>query len=138
MNNGNSKFELVEQSPDTGLLRIRAVRDIPDYGVYAGDLGGWVWGLDALSEHGSAWVSGSARVSGSQVTATRSDGYTFMLAWCADGELRVTAGCRYFTVPEAREHWTKTRGGTRLGDETVAILDLLEKFAPEKPKEEGR
>lgn len=53
----------------------------------------------------------------------RSDGYQFVLN--ADGGVR--AGCRSFdTLAEAREHWRKTRGGTPLGDETFAILDVLE------------
>ena len=34
---------------------------------------------------------------------------------------------RRFTIDEAREHWTRTRGGTPLGDETTLILDYLEK-----------
>ena len=39
----------------------------------------------------------------------------------------IHAGCRVFaTMSEAREHWTKTRGGTSLGDETTLILNFLE------------
>jgi hypothetical protein len=39
----------------------------------------------------------------------------------------IHAGCRVFdTMEEARRHWTETRGGTQLGDETFAILDVLE------------
>ncbi len=59
-------------------------------------------------------------------TLRRSDGYDFMPFECADGITRITAGCRYFTFPEAREHWQRTRGGTPLGDETMRILDALE------------
>ena len=55
----------------------------------------------------------------------RSDGYLFYLAHDGD-DYRVIAGCRNFTFTRAREHWTKTRGGTALGDETLAILDYLE------------
>jgi uncharacterized protein YjbI with pentapeptide repeats len=58
----------------------------------------------------------------------RSDGYRF-IAWCKDGVLQVRAGCRSFSLPEAREHWERTRGGTALGDETMAILDLIERVA---------
>ncbi|MBZ0171138.1 MAG: hypothetical protein K8E66_02040 [Phycisphaerales bacterium] len=40
------------------------------------------------------------------------------------------AGCRDFTTfNEARKHWQKTRGGTKLGIETMAILDALEQIA---------
>jgi hypothetical protein len=57
----------------------------------------------------------------------RSDGYAFFLMKLKDeaGPM-VRAGCRWLTVPQAREHWTCTRGGTPLGDETFAILDFLE------------
>jgi len=65
---------------------------------------------------GDAWVVGPAR----------SDHYQFIYCPCADGEWRVIAGCRYLTMQEAREHWEQTRKGTRLGDETFAILDYLE------------
>ena len=60
----------------------------------------------------------------------RSDGYGFFLQKLKeDAEPMVNAGCRYLTIPEAREHWTETRAGTPLGDETFAILDFLERTA---------
>ena len=49
----------------------------------------------------------------------------FLAAWA----LRAIAGCRYFTMAEAHEHWQRTRGGTPLGDETFAILDALKALA---------
>ena len=58
----------------------------------------------------------------------RSDGYRFMLV-LNNGERRVIAGCRNFTMPEARKHWQDTRGGTALGDETFLILDHMERMA---------
>jgi hypothetical protein len=61
--------------------------------------------------------------------ASRSDGYRFMLVRNADQRLTLQAGCRRFTLQEAREHWAKTRGGTPLGDETFAIIDHLERVA---------
>ena len=75
---------------------------------------------------GEARVFGEARVSQLVVAAVRSDGHTFALIPCADDQWRVTAGCRYLTIPEARAHWTTTRGGTRLGAESLAILDLFQ------------
>jgi hypothetical protein len=80
---------------------------------------------------GDVQVYGDARVYGSvQVYGiVRSDRYVFVYVPCSDGKRRVIAGCRYFTMEEAREHWRKTRGGTSLGDETFAILDCLEKLA---------
>jgi hypothetical protein len=61
--------------------------------------------------------------------ASRSDGYTFRLFDCEDGSWRVLAGCRWFTFPEAAAHWSETRKGTALGDETFDILDLFERHA---------
>lgn len=53
----------------------------------------------------------------------RSDRYQFVMG---EGGT-IHAGCRVFpSMAEAREHWTKTRGGTALGDETMRILDFLE------------
>jgi hypothetical protein len=53
--------------------------------------------------------------------ATRSDGYEFFL-WHCKGGFFVSAGCRFLTMKDARTHWTETRGGTPLGDETMDIL----------------
>ncbi len=44
--------------------RIRAVRDIPRWGVTAGDVGGWIESSDLLAQSGDAWVSGNASVYG--------------------------------------------------------------------------
>ena len=95
--------------------------------------------MDSAWVTGSAWVMDSARVMGSAViaedmrvrvhlSATRSDGYTFTIAPSASGGYWITAGCRRFrTLAEARAHWMATRGGTLLGEETMAILDYLER-----------
>jgi uncharacterized protein YjbI with pentapeptide repeats len=62
--------------------------------------------------------------------AIRSDGYHFMFQkMTADTEPMVRAGCRHFTLAQAREHWIATRLGTPLGDETFAILGNLETLA---------
>jgi hypothetical protein len=58
--------------------------------------------------------------------ATRSDGYEFFLWHCQEG-FYIKAGCRFFSLDEARAHWTATRSGTPLGDETQDILDMFEK-----------
>jgi uncharacterized protein YjbI with pentapeptide repeats len=55
----------------------------------------------------------------------RSDGYYFMLTNLTGEGVRVKAGCRNFTIKEAKAHWTKTRKNTPLGNETFAILDCL-------------
>jgi UDP-3-O-[3-hydroxymyristoyl] glucosamine N-acyltransferase len=95
---------------------------------------GDAWVCDNAQVYGNAQVCGNARVcddarvgGNAQVYGiTRSDGYTFIYVQCDDGPMRVIAGCRYFTMGEARKHWEATRGGTQLGRETMAILDALE------------
>ena len=57
--------------------------------------------------------------------ATRADGHEFFLWHCQEGFF-IAAGCRWFTLDEARQHWTTTRAGTPLGDETLDILDFFE------------
>jgi uncharacterized protein YjbI with pentapeptide repeats len=61
--------------------------------------------------------------------ATRSDGYEFRAFVLQAGGIKIKAGCRWFTPEEARAHWTTTRGGTRLGDESLAIVEHLERMA---------
>lgn len=58
----------------------------------------------------------------------RSDGHRFY-AQPRNGVLWIKATCRYFPISEARAHWGETRGGTRLGSETLSILDHAERLA---------
>ena len=61
---------------------------------------------------------------------TRADGYAFFLQKLTDDDApMVKAGCRYMTIDDAREHWTETRGGTPLGDESLELIASLEKIA---------
>ena len=135
------------------LHRIRALVDIPALRVSVGDLGGWVESESNLSQGSdNAWVFSNALVSGNAraygnarvysntqvfgdarvyapvITATRSDGYTFLIAPTPEGP-RIIAGCRYFSLEQARKHWANTRGGTRLGQESLALVDHLERMA---------
>lgn len=74
---GNHKYKLVK----TGLLscfsdklhwndekfplyRIQALRDIPEHNVNKGDLGGYVTSILNLSQVGSCWIGGTAKVVG--------------------------------------------------------------------------
>ena len=60
----------------------------------------------------------------------RSDGYRFLLTRTDPGEWRVKAGCRNFTLPEARTHWGERRpAGDPLGDETRLIIAHMEALA---------
>jgi uncharacterized protein YjbI with pentapeptide repeats len=59
----------------------------------------------------------------------RSDGYQFFIHVTAKDQPMLIAGCRYFTLSEARKHWDKTRPtGQRLGDESRAMLDHGERM----------
>jgi len=78
--------------------------------------------------YGNARVYGDARVYGAISCATRSDGYTFTIVSTPQGA-RIIAGCWHFSIDEARAHWTDTRGGTPLGEESLAIVDCLERLA---------
>ena len=133
----NAKYEFTGETKvffGVTLNRIRAVAAIAAFGVAAGDLGGWIEREENLQVSGDAWVYGNARVSGNawvetvNITATRTDGYTFLVAPTPDGP-RIIAGCRYFTFKEAKAHWKETRGGSRLGDESLAIVKHLETMA---------
>ena len=59
----------------------------------------------------------------------RSDGYRFLLTRTEPGPWRIKAGCRNFTLEEARSHWERTRVGTPLGDETFAIINHMVSLA---------
>lgn len=58
-------------------------------------------------------------------SASRSDGFTFLLKDCGEDGYLMEAGCRWFTMAEAEKHWTETRLGTDLGNETFDILRLF-------------
>ena len=58
----------------------------------------------------------------------RSDGYQFFLQIRENDEPLVLAGCRYMPLSDARQHWLDTRDGTKLGDESQALLDHGERL----------
>ena len=73
-----------------------------------------------------AKINNDKTVIGILSRATRSDGFEFFLWHCQEGFF-IKAGCRFFDMAQARQHWTATRAGTPLGDETQDILDMFEK-----------
>ena len=85
---------------------------------------------------GYAVVSGYARVFGNAKVSgiVRSDGHTFVYIPDDDGVMKVQAGCRDFTMKEAKDHWRKTRGGTPLGYETMEILKSLKRLSKVRPE----
>jgi len=51
---------------------------------------------------------------------------------CSDGEWHIRAGCRFFTIPEARDHWGESyEGNRRIGDMYLHAVDWLEKVIAE-------
>ena len=62
------------------------------------------------------------------VTASRSDGYTF-LAFDTDKGVMIQAGCRFFSVEHFRAHVATNYPGTPKAEETTAILDFIERRA---------
>lgn len=67
MQEQTKKYQLItEINQDFGiaLYRIQALKDIPDFGVKAGDLGGFVQHEGNLSQTGTAWIAQSAKVFG--------------------------------------------------------------------------
>ena len=94
--------------------------------------GGIIWGgaiLGGTIEGGTirgGTIWGGSVVKVTPPSAGRSDGYLFLVLDQEDGTVRATAACRNFTFEEARAHWSATRGGTPLGDETFRILAFLE------------
>jgi hypothetical protein len=60
-------------------------------------------------------------------TATRSDGFDFVLQDCGPVGYYVMAGCRWFSMADAEKHWQDIRKGTDLGDETFDILNMFKR-----------
>src|SRR5690606_15287236 len=61
------KYKLTEKTCEYSgitLYQIKAVRDIPEYGISEGDLGGWIADESNLCQEDDAWVSGNAKVYG--------------------------------------------------------------------------
>ena len=81
------------------------------------------WAIKSRADLARANLARADLVDGGQ----RSDGYRFVGS-IKDGLLMISAGCRYFAIADAREHW-KHREGTPLGAETTCILDHIEKVA---------
>lgn len=98
------KYELTDKTKviaDVTLHRIRALIDIPEHNVKAGDLGGWIEAERNLSQKGAAWVADEARVMDSaRVTDTA---LVMGSAWVTGsarvmGEALVTNSADYITI----------------------------------------
>ena len=59
----------------------------------------------------------------------RSDGWRFFLWWDASRGWRIRAGCRDFSIEEARSHWSIDRQRGTLDAESMAIINHLRNLA---------
>ena len=95
--------------------------------LYGADLyGADLYGADL---YGANLSGANLRGANVIVGGMRSDGYQFLLFKEENGELMLRAGCRYFTIADARKHWTNTRNGTQLGNESFCLVWQLEEMA---------
>lgn len=125
------KYEFTGETKVEFGITLCRICALVQFGLIAkGELGGWIEDKKNLSQvSGDAWVYGDARVYGPIICASRSDGWLFVCAPRQNASPVVIAGCRYFTFTEARAHWSATRGGTQLGDESLVLVDHLERMA---------
>ena len=103
----NTKFEFVPGDTATiagvTLTRIRALRDIPEANVKAGDLGGYLQSEENLCSSGAAWASGEAQVSGeASISPICISGFRWIIT-ITDKHMRI--GCQFHEI-EAFEAFT--------------------------------
>lgn len=94
------KYELTGETEEIGgkiLHRIRALIDIPEHDVKAGDLGGWIEAERNLSQKGAAWVTDSACVMDS---ARVTDSALVMGTACVTGNAWVRGNARVMKSPD--------------------------------------
>lgn len=72
---------------------------------------------------GAAWETERLMYAGH-----RADGFDFWGYITPDGSPRVLAGCRFFTMAEARQHWA----GSNRSTQTFSFLDAISRWAQEK------
>ena len=89
------KYELTDETNGSGLRRIRALRDIPRYGVKEGDLGGWVESEGNLTQEGDCWVFDYAQVSDTALIS--GDARVFGNSWVF-GNAQVFGNARVFNA----------------------------------------
>ena len=101
----NMKFELIPSDTievdGVTLRRIRALRDIPEFNVKIGDLGGYLEKEANLSVQGTCWVSDKAQVSGgARVSPMLISGLQWLVT-ITDHYMRI--GCQFHEI----EAWDK-------------------------------
>ena len=138
------KYKLTGETKEIGgvtLHRIRALIDIPEHDVKAGDLGGWIEAERNLSQKGAAWVADpalvmdsarvtgkarvmdSARVTGKALVTgsadyitigaigSRNDTTTFYRG--ADGKIYVSCGCFNGSIDDFASKVKAVHAGTK-------------------------
>lgn len=122
------KFEIKNRW--TGSTQFTAEIDCPEDAAIDIKVGLAVkWGVKNGASLVRANLDGASLVGASHIAdrvidgGIRSDGYRFLLTRTEPGEFRIKAGCRNFTVTEAKAHWNERRPkGEPLGDETRLII----------------
>ena len=119
----------------TGNVQFTAEIECDESAAYSIKLGLAVkWAVNARANLAGAYLAGANLADAYLADANqindriidagiRSDGYRFLLTRTEPGEFRIKAGCRNFTVSEAKAHWDSSRPkGEPLGDETRLII----------------
>ena len=115
------------------------------YGARLGDgvwigAGAWIGARARLGDGaqigGGAWLGDGAQIGShargvvADLGCEQSRSYARIAYWGSDGAIRISAGCRDFSLVEARAHWgAGYPGERRIGDEYLAILDLVERVS---------
>lgn len=137
------KYELTGETKEIDgkiLHRIRALIDIPEHDVKAGDLGGWIEAERNLSQNGEAWVTGSARVIGNAwvsgnarimkssdcitigAIGSRNDTSTFYRG--KDGKIYVSCGCFNGTIDDFAAEVKQVHAGTKHEKTYLLAIEL--------------
>lgn len=145
----SQKYELMVRDR-TGLCRIRALRNIPEVGIKAGDVGGYVQSEENLSQEGNCWVFrdakvyGDARVCGNAFVKNRHDlfvapglgsCYRSTTFFREPTKISVVCGCFCGTLEEFRKKVRETHGNNKFAREYELACQLAELHILEKEKQ---
>lgn len=117
------------------LFRIRALRDIKNFVIEKGDLGGYIEKEENLGHDGDAWVSGDAWVFGDARVYGDADvmllskigsrlGTTTVFR-TKDSGIGVCCGCFYGSLDKFAAKVAKTHGDNKYGREYKAAIELI-------------
>lgn len=145
----DKKYEITTQSIEwkgRKLFRIKAVKSFAD--VKVGDLGGYIENESNLSQDGTAWVSGDAKVYGNARVCGDADyvcvkglgsryrNTTFFK--CKNGDIYVTCGCFEGNLDEFTKKVKITHGDSKYAKEYLAMVEVVKiHFENENGNESG-